>query len=91
MYDQPMLCASRGRAEVAPVYLPASNTFISIQADYIKSVRSEVESGRKLVSFLQVWGADILHIKFIRPRQDACANCEVMRHNIQGGDAEATR
>ena len=60
------------------------------RADYIKSVRSEVESGRKLVSFLQVWGADILHIKFMRPRQDVCANCEVMRHNIQGGDAVAT-
>ena len=60
------------------------------RAAYIKSVRSEVESGRKLVSFLHVWGAGILHIKFMRPRQDVCANCEVMRDNIQGGDAEAT-
>ena len=57
------------------------------RADYIKSVRSEVESGRESVSFLQVWGADI---KFMRPKQDVCANCEAMRDNIQGGDAEAT-
>ena len=26
----------------------------------------------KLVSFRQLWGADVLHIKFMRPRQDAC-------------------
>ena len=44
----------------------------------------------KLVSFRQLWGADVLHIKFMRPRQDVCANCEVMCHTIQGGDAEAT-
>ena len=43
----------------------------------------------KLVSFRQLWGADVLHIKFMQPRQDVCANCEVMRHTIQGGDAEA--
>ena len=36
VYDLPMPGASRGRAEVAPVYLPSSNTFISIHADYIK-------------------------------------------------------
>ena len=80
--------ASRGRAEVAPVYLPASNTFISIHADYIKA--QGLESGMKLVLFRQLWDADVLHIKFMRPRQDVCANCEVMRHTIQGGDAEAT-
>ena len=32
VYDLPMPGASHGRAEVAPVYLPASNTFISIHA-----------------------------------------------------------
>ena len=37
VYDLPMPGASCGRAEVAPVYLPASNTFISIHADYIKA------------------------------------------------------
>ena len=37
VYDLPMPGASRGRAEVAPVYLPASNTFISIHTDYIKA------------------------------------------------------
>ena len=55
-----------------------------------KSARSRVESGMKLESFRQLWGADVLHIKFMRPRQDVYANCEVMRHTIQGGDAEAT-
>ena len=49
-----------------------------------------MESGIKLVSFRQLWGADVLYIKFMRPKQDVCANCEVMRHTIQGGDAEAT-
>ena len=49
-----------------------------------------MESGMKLVSFRQLWGADVLHIKFMQLRQDVCANCEVMRHTIQGGDAEAT-
>ena len=44
----------------------------------------------KLVSFRQLRGADVQHIKFMRPRQDVCANCEVMRHTIQGGDAEVT-
>ena len=48
-----------------------------------------MESGRKLVSFLLVLGADILHIKFKRPTQNVCAYCEIMRHKIQGGDAEA--
>ena len=33
----PMLGESRGRAVVAPVYLPASSPFISIHADYIKA------------------------------------------------------
>ena len=37
VYDLPMPGASRGRAEGAPVYLPASNTFISIHADYMKA------------------------------------------------------
>ena len=37
MYDLPMLGAFRGGAEVAPVHLPVSNTFISIHADYIKA------------------------------------------------------
>ena len=37
VYDLPMPGASRGRAEVVPVYLPASNTFISIHTDYIKA------------------------------------------------------
>ena len=36
VYDLPMPGASRGRPEGAPVYLPASNTFISIHADYMK-------------------------------------------------------
>ena len=37
VYDLTMLGAFRGRAEVARVYFPASNTFISIHADYIKA------------------------------------------------------
>ena len=44
----------------------------------------------KLVSFRQLWSADVLHIKFLQPRQDVCANCEVMRHTIQVGNGEAT-
>ena len=44
----------------------------------------------KLVLFRQLWDADVVHIKFMRLRQDVFANCEVMRHTIQGGDAEAT-
>ena len=43
----------------------------------------------KLVLFRQLWGADVLHIKFMQPRQCVCVCVCVMHHTIQDSDAEA--
>lgn len=75
----PQPAAERGRGEVAPVYLSASEGYNTVHSKYVESC---LESGRvaaKYHCFRLIWLKCVPHIKFMKPRQDVCQKCDNYR------------
>lgn len=78
----PMPAAPRGRAHSAPTYLPASDTYVSVHADYCKA-QQEGEPTVSISTFKRIWKTDHPDIKFMSPREDVCGKCEQFRNNLR--------
>ena len=77
----PMPAAPRGRGQSAPTYLPASNTYVSVHAEYCKA---ETEGERvSLSSFKRIWHMHHPDVKFMVPTEDVCATCERLRNLLR--------
>ena len=83
----PMPSAPRGRANNAPTYLPASETYSSVYAEYCEAQQEE-EERVSLSTFKRIWHAHLPDIIFMTPRQDVCARCEQFRNNLRSSLSE---
>ena len=90
--------APRGRADTAPTYLPASESFRSVHAKYVEACGSGQPAGGgvgtsatqtssqrvlKYRSFVSLWHTALPDIKFMNPRTDVCHICEKHREWIK--------
>ena len=86
IYGLPMPAAPRGRAQTPPTYLPASCTYTSVHAEYVKAQGEN--QAMKLKSFQQLWHSRVGNVKFMRPTQDVCATCEQLRDDKRSAKSE---
>lgn len=82
VHGLPMPAAPRGRANDAPIFLPASDTYVSMHADYRKAQQADEECV-SLSTFKRIWQSEHPDLKFMDPRQDVCAKCEQFRNNLR--------
>ena len=88
IHGLPQPATPRARAEIPPTYLPASQNFKTVHLQYVKAC---CESNRMHVGydvFRSVWHQCMPHIRFMTPRTDVCALCEVMRQSVQSALTE---
>lgn len=78
----PMPAAPRGRANNAPTYLPASETYVSVYMEYCDA-QQEGEESVSLSTFKRIWHVRQPDVIFMKPRQDVCAKCERFRNNLR--------
>lgn len=77
----PMPAAPRGRANNAPTYLPASESFSSVHIDYCTA--QEGDEMVSLSTFKRIWKTHHPDLRFMKPREDVCARCENYRNNLR--------
>ncbi len=80
-----LAAAPRASDNQAPILLPADQSKKFVFDQYRESCAPDAVVG--LTSFKDIWRACLPHIKFVNPREDVCANCEVLRKQL----AAATR
>ena len=88
VHGLPQPAAPRGRAEIPPIYLPASQNFKTVHIHYVSACS---ESGRRHVGydvFRSVWHQCMPHIHFMTPCTDVCSVCEDMQHRVQSALTE---
>ena len=90
VYGLPMPAAPRGRAQVAPTYLPSSCTYQSVWAEYRK-VQQANEDLATYRSFLRIWHKRLPHIQIMSPRADVCAKCEQLRDQLRNASSETAK
>ena len=90
IHGLPQPSARRGRADVPPVYLPASHNYKTVHDIYVKSVMEKDASQRVMQyrSFIDVWHKCIPEVQFMTPRTDVCAVCEQYREKIKTAVSE---
>ena len=81
VFGLPMPAAPRGRGHTAPTYLPASNTYSSVHAEYVRA--QEQETTVSLRSFRRIWKRSLPELKFMVPTEDVCAKCESLRDRLR--------
>lgn len=81
VYGLPMPAAPRGRANNAPTYLPASDSFVSVHIEYCKAQGDEDQVS--FSTFRRIWKKHHPDIKFMKPREDVCARCEQFRNKLR--------
>ena len=66
------------RADIPPVYLPASHNYKTVHDINVKSVMEKNALQRVMPyrSFIDVWHKCILEVQFMTPCTDVCAVCE---------------
>lgn len=76
VWGMPQPAAPRGRAQVAPIYLPAS----SKKKDVFK-LYSETEGATPMAysTFVKTWNEQCSEVVVMKPRTDVCAWCEKLR------------
>lgn len=84
----PQPAAPRGRDDIAPIYLPASDTKKNIHKLYISGCEASNARFVKYSSFLSIWKSCVGHIKISTPEDDVCQKCEVIRKKIMDARTE---
>ena len=82
VFGLPQPAAQSGRAKKAPIYLPASENYITVHNKYVESCILKDRPAAKYHSFRQIWLHCVPHIKFMTPRTDVCETCENFRVSI---------
>ena len=70
VYGLPQPAAGRGRADVPPIYLSASEGYNVVHQKYVKTCVSAGLQAAKYHAFLGIWHKILPHIKFMTPRTD---------------------
>ncbi|XP_052820507.1 uncharacterized protein LOC128246360 [Mya arenaria] len=78
----PMPAAPRGRDNIPPTYLPASETKLKTFKEYEKQAVEAPIRCVKLTAFKTIWSTCVPHIKIASPRDDVCATCEKIRKRV---------
>ena len=88
VHGMPQPAAPRGRSDAPPIYLPASQNFKTVHAQYVAActINSSRHVGYSV--FKSVWHQCMPHVRFMTPRTDVCGVCEDMRHCIQSALTE---
>ena len=73
-----------GRAEMPPVYLPASKTYKSVHAEYVAACQNMHRRAAGISVFRSIWRSCFPHIKFMTARTDVCLKCEQLRQSVMG-------
>ena len=68
----PQPAAGRGRAETAPIYLPARQGYSTVHLKYVEACATVGQ----WPCFSCIWHNNLPHIKFMTPRTDVCHCCE---------------
>ena len=86
----PQPSARRGRADLPPIYLPASQNYKIVHGLYVKASmeRDPTQRVMQYRSFVDVWHKCIPEIQFMTPRTDVCSRCEKFRSNIKVATTE---
>ena len=90
-FGLPQPAARRGRAQKAPVYLPASEGYDKVNSKYLESCVASGKTTVKYHSFRLIWLQCVPHIKFMTPRTDVCNTCETYRMQITHATREVDK
>lgn len=91
IYGLPQPAAGRGRAESAPIYLPASEGYNTVHQKYVEACNAAGQQPAKYHAFLGIWHKILPHIKFMTPRTDVCHYCENFRVLIKNAVEESEK
>eukprot|EP00117_Sycon_ciliatum_P024476 scpid33038/ scgid20531/ len=78
----------RGRDDTPPIFLPASQTYKSVHADFCDCCHKEGKKSVSLSTFRSIWHQTLPHIKFMTARMDVCPVCEDLRRNVMAAGSE---
>ena len=89
-WTAPQPSARSGRADIPPIYLPASQNFKIVHDHYVKAVMDQDPSQRVMQyrSFVDVWYKCVPEIQFMTPRTDVCSICQGYRNKIKEAISE---
>ena len=82
VYRIQMPAAPRGRADNAPTYLPASESFVTVHHEYCEA-QMEGEQRVSHSTFKQTWHVHNPDVTIMTPRQDVCARRESFRNRLR--------
>ena len=91
IFGLPQPAAGRGRAEVAPIYLSASEGYHVVHQKYVEACISTGEQAAKYHAFVSTWHKILPHIKFMTPRTDVCHYCDSYRVQISSAVTESEK
>ena len=91
VFGLPQPAAGRGRAEVPPIYLSASEGYNVVHQKYLEACISTGERAAKYHAFVSIWHKLLPHIKFMTPRTDVCHYCENFRVQIKSAVIESEK
>ena len=83
----PQPAAPRGRAKLAPIYLPASHRKRNVYDSYVESLDT-AEQPISYRSFCRLWQVHASDVVVMKPRTDVCAICERHRESIKRARTE---
>ncbi|XP_053376640.1 uncharacterized protein LOC123565268 [Mercenaria mercenaria] len=79
----PQPAAPRGRSDEPPIYLPSSDTKLSIHQQYKEVCIENDKLYVGLTTFKDLWSLCVPHIKISSPIEDVCRTCEDFRQEIK--------
>ncbi|XP_053375897.1 uncharacterized protein LOC123531691 [Mercenaria mercenaria] len=79
----PQPAAPRGRSDEPPIYLPSSDTKLSIHQQYKEVCIENDKLYVGLTTFKDLWSTCVPHIKISSPIEDVCRTCEDFRQEIK--------
>ena len=91
-FGLPFPAPLHGRDGHPPIFLPVSQTYKSVHAEYVRSCALANMRKAGISVFRSIWKACLPHIKFMTPRTDVCFKCERHRQEVQSavGEEEKT-
>lgn len=81
VHGLPQPAAPRGRAEVAPIYLPTAHNKKTVYQEYEKVIGSEDAVSYK--TFCKLWNVHAPDVIVMKPRTDVCVHCDRHREQIK--------
>ncbi|XP_033739923.1 uncharacterized protein LOC117327181 isoform X1 [Pecten maximus] len=87
----PQPAAPRGRDSFPPIYLPGSETYLSVHKKYSQVCIETENRCLSETTFRRIWHQCLPHIQFMSCKTDVCHKCESFRNRIQKAITEADK